>query len=175
MTIKEVYERIMLDVPKITHINFVKRYNEVIEMLSLKYDTANSKKTTIIDATNAEQAWYDLPSDCKGVTRVRNDRNEELRSYICDGKSINPGYVGSFNIEYIGTPAKITSMNTIHAMNTGIDEMFTLAIVHYILAYEVPDRFDFHYKMYLDIADKADARLSAVKRKHMRIKSGAFR
>ena len=60
-------------------------------------------------------------------------------------------------------------------MLTGIDEMYSLAIVKFILAYEVPDRFQVYMQMFDDIASKANDRLSAVKRKNMRIAAKPFR
>ena len=175
MTIKEIYEQVLLDVPKLDIRNFVKRYNEAVDMLSLKYDTANAKKTAYIDATDTEQVWYDLPIDCKGVERVTNEEGRELRTYICEGRSISPGYTGSFNIEYIGTPTKLTSPSLTPTMLTGIDDMYSLAIVKFILAYEVPDRFQVYMQMFDDIASKANERLSSVKRKNMRIAAKPFR
>lgn len=175
MTVKEIYEQVLLDVPKIEMRNFIKRYNEAVEMLSIRYDTANAKKTAYIDATDSEQVWYDLPSDCKGVIRVTNEEGRELRTYICEGKSINPGYVGSFNIEYIGTSTKLITMNTVQTMQTGIDDMYGLAIVKFILAYEMPDRFQLYMQMFEEIASKANDRLSSVKRKNMRIAVKPFR
>ena len=174
MTIQEIYEQVLLDVPKLAMRNFVKRYNEVVDILAATYDTANAPKTAYIDATDAGQVWYDLPMDCNGVNKVTTEGNKELRTYICEIGKIKFGYTGTFTIEYIGTPTKITKLET-KPMHTGINEAFHIAIVKYILAYEVPERFNIYMQMYEELTSKADERLKNVKRKNMRIPVKSFR
>lgn len=174
MTVQEIYEQVLLDVPKIVMRNFVKRYNEAVDILATRYDTANAPKIAYIDATDSEQVWYDLPMDCKGVEKVTTEVGRELRTYICGDGKIKFGYIGSFTIEYIGTPKKISKLED-SAMHTGIHESFHIAIVKYILAYEVPERFNVYMQMFEELASKADERRRSVKRKNMRIPVRPFR
>lgn len=174
MTIKEIYEQVLLDVPKIEMRNFIKRYNECVDILSTKYDVANIPKTEYIDATDSTQVWYDLPVDCKGVERVTAEDGRELRTYVCEKGKIRFGYTGTFTIDYIGTPTKITKLET-RPMYTGIHESFHTAIVKYILAHELPDRFNVYMDMFDDLASKANNRLTSIKRKNLRIPTKPFR
>jgi hypothetical protein len=174
MTVQEIYEQVLLDIPKITMRNFIKRYNEVVDILAKNYDTASAAKSVYIDATDTEQAWYDLPSDCNGVKRVTGENNNELRTYKCINGQIYFGYTGTFKIEYFGIPAKITKfVNT--PMFTGINDMYDIAIVKYILAQESPDRFQVYMAMYEDLASKANERLRSMKRKNMKIAARRWR
>jgi hypothetical protein len=175
MTIQEIYEQVLLDVPKLIMRNFIKRYNEAVDVLSTRYDTANMKKTDYIDATDSEQVWYDLPSDCKGVNKVTTEDNRELRSYVCERDKIRFGFTGNFAIEYIGMPTKITKLEKT-PMYTGIHESFHMAIVKYILAYEQSsEMFKFNMGLFEELAAKADERLRSMKRKNLRIPVRPFR
>lgn len=174
MTIQEIYEQVLLDVPQIEVRNFVKRYNEVVDVLSTRYDTANAPKIAYIDATDPEQTWYDLPMDCKGVNKVTTEDGRELRTYICGEGKIRFGFTGSFTIEYIGMPAKLKKLED-SIKHTGIHESFHIAIVKYILAYEVPERFNVYMQMFEELCTKADERRKNIKRKNMRIPARPFR
>ena len=175
MTIQEIYEQVLLDVPKIAMRNFIKRYNEVVGILSNIYDVANTVKTDYIDATDREQTWYPLPVDCKGVNRVTAENGKELRSYKCEKGQICFGFTGAFKIEYIGAPSKLVRFSNEPPMQTGINDLFHLAIVKYILAHELPERFQFYMDMYTELSSKADERLRNVKRKNMRIATPKWR
>jgi hypothetical protein len=174
MTIQEIYEQVLLDIPSIPMRNFIKRYNEAIDVLTNKYDTVNIVKIDYIDATDRDQKWYDLPMDSNGVKRVTSEDNREVRAYKCVKGQIYFGFVGIFKIEYFGTPTKITKFVDTPMM-TGISNLFDIAIVKYILAQEFPDRFKLYMDMYEDLASKADIRLRNVKRKNMKISVSRWR
>lgn len=175
MTIQEIYEQVLLDVPKLVMRNFIKRYNEAVEILAAKYDTANAEKFYDIDATDSEQTWYDLPMDCKGVNKVTAENGKELRSYVCDRGKIKFGYTGLFKVEYLGTPEKLTKFSSTPILQTGIHELYHMSIVKYILAYELPERFQVYMEMYNDLSSKADERIRNMKRNNMRIPVRPFR
>lgn len=174
MTIRDIYEQVLLDVPNIEMRNFIKRYNEVIDILATNYDTANAPKTDYIDAIDSEQIWYDLPIDCKGVIRVTAENGRELKSYLCNSGKIKLGITGSFQIEYIGTPTKLIKLEDT-PIQTGINNSYHIAIVKYILAHEIPDRFQVYMQMYEELASQADKRLRSVKRKNIRIAAPKWR
>lgn len=174
MTIKEIYEQVLLDAPKIEMRNFIKRYNEVVGIIAMNFDTALAPLTDYIDATDESNLWYDLPVGCIGVNRVIDEKGRELRSYVCEKGKISFGIAGNFEIEYIGYPRQIENIENA-PVNTGLHELYHLAIVKYIIAQEVPDKFEINMRMYDELTNMAHTRLKNIKRRNIRIKKPLWR